>query len=67
MVLERTPTGAYYGSREGKAALIKPNQNGTWRAKVNDPTNRLAGHDGWVLLGDNYASLTDAVQATGVG
>jgi hypothetical protein len=67
MTLERTANGAYYGGREGKAALIRPNENGTWRVKVNDPKNRLAGHDGWVLLGDGYPSMAAAAEATGVG
>ncbi len=67
MVLARTATGAYYGDREGKAALIRPNPDGTWRVKVNDPRNRRAGLDGWVLLGDDYPSLAAAAEATGVG
>ena len=66
MALVQTTTGAYYGGREGKAALIRPNPDGTWRVKVNDPRNRLAGHDGWVLLGDNYPSVAAAANATGV-
>jgi hypothetical protein len=67
MALVQTATGAYYGGREGRAALIRPNPDGTWRVKVNDPRNRLAGHDGWVLLGDNYPSVAAAAEATGVG
>jgi hypothetical protein len=66
MALVQTATGAYYGGREGRAALIRPNPDGTWRVKVNDPRNRLAGHDGWVLLGDDYASVAAAATATGV-
>lgn len=67
MALVRTAAGAYYGGRDGKAALIRPNPDGTWRVKVNDPMNRLAGHDGWVLLGDDFPSLETAAEATGVG
>lgn len=67
MTLVRTPNGAYYGGRQGRAALIRPNPDGTWRVKVNDPRNRLAGHDGWVLLGDDYPTMEAAAEATGVG
>ena len=66
MALVQTATGAYYGGREGKAALIRANPDGTWRVKINDPRNRLAGHDGWVLLGDDYPSVAAAAKATGV-
>ena len=66
MALVQTATGAYYGGREGKAALIRPNPDGTWRVKINDPRNRLAAHDGWVRLGDNYPSVAAAASATGV-
>ncbi len=69
-VPERSAFGSgrpYYGGWHGKAALIRPNPNGTWRVKVNDPRNRLAGHDGWVLLGDDYPSVAAAAEATGVG
>lgn len=66
MALQRTGAGAYYGDREGKAAMIRPNPDGTWRVKVNDPRNRMAGHDGWVLLGDDYPSAEAAAGATGV-
>ena len=66
MALEPTGAGSYYGNRQGRAAMIRPNPDGTWRVKVNDPRNRMAGHDGWVLLGDNYPSAAAAAEATGV-
>jgi hypothetical protein len=66
MTLVKTAAGGYYGAHAGRAALIRPNPDGTWRVKVNDPRNRRAGHDGWVLLGDDYPSAAAAAKATGV-
>src|SRR5664280_267844 len=39
---------------------------GSWQVKVHDPTNLLAGHDGWVLLGEGWPTLGDACAATGL-
>jgi len=39
---------------------------GSWQVKAHDPTNRLAGHDGWVLLGTGWPTLGDACAATGL-
>lgn len=66
MALQRTPAGSWYGSYHGRAAMIRPNENGSWRVTVNDPSNRDAGHDGWLLLGNEYASAEAAAEATGV-
>jgi hypothetical protein len=66
MALQRTPAGSWYGSYHGRAAMIRPNENGTWRVTVNDPSSRDAGHDGWRLLGSDYASADVAAAATGV-
>jgi hypothetical protein len=66
MALQPTAAGSWYGSYHGRAAMIRPNPDGTWRVKVNDPANRMAGHDGWVLLGSDYQSADAAAVATGV-
>jgi hypothetical protein len=66
MTLTKAAAGSWYGSYHGRAAMIRPNADGTWRVTVNDPANRLAGHDGWLLLGNDYASVDAAVTATGV-
>lgn len=66
MALQRTPAGSWYGSYHGRAAMIRPNPDGSWRVTVNDPANRDAGHDGWLLLGKEYASAEAAAEATGV-
>ena len=66
MTLTKAAAGSWYGSYHGRAAMIRPNADGTWRVTVNDPANRLAGHDGWLLLGSDYASVDAAVLATGV-
>ncbi len=66
MALKLTNAGSWYGSYHGRAAMIRPNADGTWRVTVNDPANRMAGHDGWLLLGADYASADAAASATGV-
>jgi hypothetical protein len=67
MALTRAAAGSWYGSYHGRAAMIRPNPDGTWRVKVNDPTNRLAGHDGWMLVGaDDYPTADAAAADTGV-
>ena len=43
-----------YGSIAGKSAYAREMRSGVWQVKVHDPTNRLAGHDGWVLLGSAW-------------
>jgi hypothetical protein len=66
MALRLLGSGSLYGSYGGRAAMIRPNEDGTWRVTVNDPTNRDSGHDGWRLLGSDYASAEAAAAATGV-
>lgn len=66
MALGRTPAGSWYGSYHGRASMIRPNENGTWRVTVNDPANRDAGHDGWLLPGSDYESADAAAAAAGV-
>jgi hypothetical protein len=66
MTLKLTRANSWYGSYHGRAAMIRPNEDGTWRVTVNDPANRMASHDGWMLLGSDYATVEAAVAATGV-
>ncbi len=54
-----------YGTCDGKAALARETSPGSWQVKVHDQTNRSAGHDGWVLLGSQWATLVAACAATG--
>ena len=52
--------------RGGKAAYARKTSTGSWQVKVHDQTNLLAGHDGWVLLGEGWPTLGDACAATGL-
>jgi len=54
-----------YGTCDGKPALARETSAGSWQVKVHDPTNLSAGHDGWVLLGTQWATLEAACAATG--
>jgi hypothetical protein len=54
----------YYGSVDGKAAYTRETSVDSWQVKVHDPTNHRAGHDGWLLLGSQFATLKDAITAT---
>jgi len=54
-----------YGMCGGRGALARETGAGAWQVKVHDPTNRLAGHDGWLLLGAQWATLDVACAATG--
>ncbi len=54
-----------YGTCDGKPALARETSAGSWQVKVHDPTNLSAGHDGWVLLGSQWATLEAACAATG--
>ncbi len=56
---------SYYGTCGGRAALAREISVGNWQVKVFDPTNRLALHDGWLLVGTGWATLADACAATG--
>ena len=61
MALVQTVTGAYYGGRAGRAAVIRPNPDGTWRAYVNEqldgPYQELFGrlHDLVLLQPPGFA------------
>ncbi|CAO5234604.1 hypothetical protein [Frankia sp. AgKG'84/4] len=58
--------GSYYGTHEGRSAYARETSAGNWQVKVHDPTNRLAGHDGWMMLGTGWPTLSDARAATGM-
>jgi len=60
------PLASQYGTYGGKAAYARETSAGSWQVKVHDPTNLLAGHDGWVLLGEGWPTLGDACAATGL-
>src|SRR5665648_826354 len=60
------PLASQYGTCGGKAAYARKTSTGSWQVKVHDPTNLLAGHDGWVLLGEGWPTLGDACAATGL-
>ncbi|MCK9894431.1 hypothetical protein [Frankia sp. AgB32] len=58
--------GSYYGTYEGKSAYARETSAGNWQIKVHDPINRLSGHDGWMMLGTGWPTLSDAQAATGM-
>lgn len=58
--------GRRYGSCRGHSALAREMSAGSWQVKIHDPTNRLAGHDGWLLLGTGWPTLEAASDATGM-
>ena len=58
--------GSYYGTCNGKTGYARETTVGSWQVKVYDPTNRLAGHDGWLTLGAGWPTLADARSATGL-
>lgn len=60
------PLGSYYGTCNGKTGYARETAAGSWQVKVYDPTNRLAGHDGWLMLGTGWPTLPDARTATGL-
>jgi hypothetical protein len=61
-----TKLGSQFGTCNGKTAYARETPDGSWQVKVHDPTNRLAGHDGWLMVGAGWASLDDACTATGL-
>jgi hypothetical protein len=61
-----TPLGSHRGTCGGRTALARETTPGSWQVKINDPANRLAGHDGWVLAGTGWKTLADARAATGL-
>ena len=58
--------GSYRGTYRGRSAFARETSYGNWQVKVHDPTSRLAGHDGWVMLGTDWPTLDDARAATGM-
>ena len=60
------PLGSQLGTCRGRTALARETTSGSWQVKINDPTNRLAGHDGWVLAGTGWTTLAEARAATGL-
>jgi hypothetical protein len=61
-----TPTaGGYSGMCGGKTAYARQTGAG-WQVKIPDPTDRRAGHDGWLLIGTGWPTLADASAATGL-
>jgi hypothetical protein len=58
--------GRHYGTWRGKSAYARETRAGCWQIKVHDPTHRLAGHDGWLMLGTGWPTLREACQATGL-
>jgi hypothetical protein len=60
------PGSGHRGICNGRTAYARETASGNWQVKVHDPTNRLAGHDGWVLVGTGWATLDDARAATGL-
>ena len=61
-----TPLGSQLGTCRGRTALARETASGSWQVKIHDPTNRLAGHDGWLLIGTGWATLAEARAATGL-
>lgn len=58
--------GSLYGTCRGKTAYAREVSAGNWQIKIHDPTNRLAGHDGWLIVGVGWPTLRDACAATGL-
>ena len=61
-----TPLGSQLGTCRGRTALARETTPGSWQVKIHDPTNRLAGHDGWLLVGTGWATLPEACAGTGM-
>ena len=60
------PLGSQRGTCRGRTALARETTPGNWQVKIHDPTNRHAGHDGWLLIGNGWATLAEARAATGL-
>ncbi len=58
--------GSHYGRCGGKTAYAREISPGSWQVKIHDPTDRRAGHDGWLLLGSGWPTLSAARAATGL-
>ena len=61
-----TPLGSQLGTCRGRTALARETTPGSWQVKIHDPTNRLAGHDGWIMVGTGWTTLSAARAATGL-
>lgn len=61
-----SPPGSYFGTCQGKCAYARETTPGSWQVKIHDPTNRLAGHDGWLMVGTGWATLAEVRAATGL-
>jgi hypothetical protein len=59
------PLGSQRGTCRGRTALARETTPGNWQVKIHDPTNRHAGHDGWLLIGNGWATLAEVRAATG--
>jgi hypothetical protein len=58
--------GARYGTCRGRPAYARETSAGSWQVKIHDPINRLAGHDGWLMVGTGWPTLAAACTATGL-
>ncbi|MBL7495614.1 hypothetical protein I6A84_19995 [Frankia sp. CNm7] len=58
--------GSQYGTCGGKSAFARETSPGSWQVKVHDPSNPRAGHDGWVMIGSGWPTLSEASAATGL-
>ena len=56
--------GSRRGTCRGRTTYAREASPGSWQVKIHDPTNRLAGHDGWLLIGTGWPTLADACAAT---
>ena len=58
--------GSHRGTCRGRTAYARETTPGSWQVKIHDPTNRLSGHDGWLMMGTGWPTLADACAATGL-
>jgi hypothetical protein len=58
--------GSRRGTCRGRTAFARETEPGNWQVKIHDPANRLAGHDGWLLVGSGFGTVTEACAATGM-
>lgn len=58
--------GTHFGRCQGRTAFAKESPDGNWRVQLHDPTNREAGHDGWLTIGMEWPSLEAACAETGL-
>jgi hypothetical protein len=58
--------GSQRGTCRGRTAYARETSPGSWQVKIHDPTNRLAGHDGWLLVGAGWPTLAEARAVSGL-